>query len=153
MPRSGYDPILVDLVLHDFDIRIPMGILRTPHEERLWMAFHHLTHNPAPGYVMGSRLSGLRIEATDTGWDYGAGVPVRGPAESLVLAISGRDVGLTHLEGDGVPILRDRLASPVKAAPLRRVAVPLKLLVKPVPKDRRSHTAQAVPVPTPNLQA
>src|SRR5579859_2859393 len=26
IPRSGYDPVLTDLVLHDMDIRMPLGI-------------------------------------------------------------------------------------------------------------------------------
>src|SRR5262249_46018452 len=27
-PRQGYDPILTDLILHDLDVRIPLGIAR-----------------------------------------------------------------------------------------------------------------------------
>jgi uncharacterized protein (TIGR03083 family) len=146
MPRSGYDPVLVDLVVHDLDIRIPMGISRTPDEERLWMAFHHLTESPAPAFATGSQLHGLRIEATDTGWAHGTGAPLRGPAESVVLAISGREIGFAQLDGDGVAILRQRMATKVKPPALQRLQVPLKLLVKPVPKHRRSRAAQAIPI-------
>ena len=28
VPRSGYDPVLADIVLHDLDVRIPLGIDR-----------------------------------------------------------------------------------------------------------------------------
>ena len=34
-----------------------------------------------------------------------------GPAEALAIAVTGRPVALADLQGDGVPILRTRLAS------------------------------------------
>ncbi len=138
VPRSGYDPVLTDLVLHDLDIRIPLGIPRDLAEERLAVAFHHLTLRASPGFAMGSRLDGLRFTATDTGWDRGAGAPVRGPAETLLLGIGGRAAVLDGLSGEGVPLLRQRLAAPQRAGALRRLAGPLGLLARPLPPARRS---------------
>ena len=143
VPRSGYDPVLTDLVLHDLDIRRPLGISRDIPEERLSVALHHLTSRASPGFSMGSRLDGLRFVATDTGWDHGAGAPVQGPAETLLLAIGGRASVLDDLDGDGVPLLRQRLSAPQRASALRRLAGPLGLLVRPQPRARRSRESVA----------
>jgi hypothetical protein len=48
-----------------------------------------------------SRIHGLNLVATDTGWSYGAGPKVSGPAMSLLLAMTGRPAGLDGLTGDG----------------------------------------------------
>lgn len=37
-------------------------------------------------------------------------VDVAGPGEALALAIAGRPVALADLDGDGVPVLQERLA-------------------------------------------
>jgi uncharacterized protein (TIGR03083 family) len=141
IPRSGYDPVLADLVLHDLDIRRPLGIPRDIPEDRLLVAFHHLTAKPSPGFTMGDRLAGLRVVATDTGWTAGSGALVEGPAESLVLGISGRPAGLDELRGDGVPTLRKRLTPTPPPPPLRRLLAPLMVLLSPQPKERRSRNA------------
>ncbi len=143
IPRSGYDPILTDLVLHDLDIRVPQGIPRAIPEDRLLVAFHHLTAKPSPGFTMGARLDGLRVVATDTGWSAGSGALVAGPAESLVLGISGRAAALDALSGDGVPALRERLAPTPPPPPLRRLLAPLMVVLSPQPKERRSRNAVA----------
>ncbi|MDQ1743205.1 MAG: hypothetical protein QOE23_1544 [Pseudonocardiales bacterium] len=143
VPRSGYDPVLADLVLHDLDIRVPLGIPRELSEERLSVAFHHLTSRASPGFAMGSRLDGLRFSATDTGWQAGAGALVSGPAETLLLGIGGRAAVLDGLAGDGVSVLRQRLASPQRAGALRRLSGPLELLVRPQPRSRRSRDSVA----------
>ncbi|MPZ79531.1 MAG: maleylpyruvate isomerase family mycothiol-dependent enzyme [Actinophytocola sp.] len=142
IPRSGYDPVLADIVLHDLDIRTPLAIPRDVPEDRLWVAFDHLTTKPSPGFAMGSRLAGLELRATDAGWSRGSGAPVHGPATSLLLAVGGRSVALADLTGDGVPLLRDRTTAPApKPGPLRRLAGPLTVLLRPPPKDRRSRDA------------
>ena len=146
IPRSVYDPILADVVLHDLDIRVPLGISRTPHENRLWVTFNHLANQPSPGFAMGSRLAGLRLHAPDTGWRHGDGALVEGPAESLVLAVGGRTVALDDLTGDGVPVLRDRLTRTTpKPGPLRRLTAPLNVLLKPPPPERRTRDASPPP--------
>ncbi|MFE2757304.1 maleylpyruvate isomerase family mycothiol-dependent enzyme [Actinosynnema sp. NPDC059335] len=141
IPRSGYDPVLTDILLHDYDVRVPLGIGRDVPEDRLWVAFQHLAAKPSPGYAVGSRLAGLRLEAADTGWRSGAGAPVRGDAESLVLAMSGRAVGLDALEGDGVPLLRRRVTAPPPRGPLERLKTVVKVVVDPLPRERRSRDA------------
>lgn len=143
IPRSGYDPVLADLVLHDLDVRRPLGIARSGNEERLWVAFHHLTVKPTPGFAMGHRLHGLRVEATDTGWAAGQGRAVRGPAEDLLLAVAGRTAALDALTGDGVAELRGRLATRTRPGAARRLATVVAVLTDPAPPDRRSRQAVA----------
>jgi uncharacterized protein (TIGR03083 family) len=142
IPRSGYDPVLADLVLHDLDIRHPLGIPSAGDgEERLWVTFGHLAIRPSPGFAMGSRLDGLRLKASDTGWTVGDGPLVRGKAEKLLLGISGRMSALDELDGDGVPVLRQRLRTAARPGPVRRLAVPLQVLRTPPPRERRSRRA------------
>lgn len=105
-PRSGYDPMLADLILHDLDVRIPLGIAREIPADRLAVAFHHFATVRSPAYAIGGRLRGLRFETTDTGWTTGAGPVVRGPAAAVVMAMSGRKAGWANLTGDGVELLR-----------------------------------------------
>jgi uncharacterized protein (TIGR03083 family) len=109
-PRSGYDPILADLVLHDLDVRIPLGIAREIPEDRLAVTFHLLATVPSPGYAVGTRLHRLRFETTDTGWKTGAGPVVRGPAQAVVMAMSGRTAAWADLAGDGAEMLRNRIS-------------------------------------------
>lgn len=109
-PRSGYDPILTDLVLHDLDVRIPLGITRDIPQDRLAVVFYHLATAPSPGYPFGTRLRELRFETTDTGWAVGTGRVVRGPAQAVVMAMSGRTSAWADLAGDGVELLRHRVS-------------------------------------------
>lgn len=145
IPRSGYDPVLADLVLHDLDIRRPLGIPRAVPEDRLWVAFDHLANRPAPGYTMGSRLRNLRLVATDTGWTHGTGPAVRGGAEDLVLAIGGRAVALDALDGDGVPILRRRVTARSGTGLGPRLTAVINVALRPPPRNRRSRGATAAP--------
>ena len=55
------------------------------------------------------RIEGLRLVATDTGWSHGTGPEVKGPAMSLILAMTGRAAGTDDLAGDGAPTMRGRL--------------------------------------------
>jgi hypothetical protein len=63
------------------------------------------------GFVPPDRLSTLHFRATDQDWRSGGGPEVAGPSEALEMAISGRPVALTDLDGDGVPMLRARLSA------------------------------------------
>jgi uncharacterized protein (TIGR03083 family) len=141
IPRSGYDPVLGDIVLHDLDVRRPLGIPRAVAEERLWVTFNHLTANPSPGYTMGTRLAGLRVATSDTGWSYGEGPLVCGGAQDVVLALAGRLPALDELTGDGVPVLRERLRSRTNANPVSRIGTVLNVLKSPPPPARRSRRA------------
>jgi hypothetical protein len=58
------------------------------------------------------RLRGLRLVATDTAWSAGEGAEVRGPAQALLLLLTGRtEAALPHLDGPGARHLADRAVS------------------------------------------
>ena len=109
-PGGGPEAPLTDLLVHGLDIRWPLGLARDIPEERLRKSLTYLTAAPAGGVVPKGTLDGLRLEASDIGWAHGSGPTVRGNAEALLLAITGRTAALRHLSGDGVSTLRSRLA-------------------------------------------
>ena len=66
---------------------------------------------PTIGGLIGGkqRSRGLRLFATDTDWVRGTGPTIEGPAEMLLLAITGRPAALPQLEGEGVAVLAGRI--------------------------------------------
>ncbi len=103
---SKYAPrlMLADLMVHQQDIRRPLGLPRAIPADRLSTVLSH----PDPFAFPGTRTKGLRFVATDIDWSSGDGPDVRGPGEALALAMVGRTVALDELTGDGVPELRRR---------------------------------------------
>jgi uncharacterized protein (TIGR03083 family) len=101
---------LVDHMIHHQDIRRPLGLPREMPEDRLVAALDVV---PGLAGFVGAkkRTEGLRLEASDVGWNHGAGPDVEGPGEAILLVASGRPVALNELEGDGVATLRSRLAA------------------------------------------
>ncbi len=99
--------LFVDQVVHRFDVAIPLGLPVYVSEEQLAAA---LSVMPSiEGFIRSSeRARGLRLEATDVGWTWGDGPVVRGPAEAILLALSGRPCGLDRCEGEGVELLSAR---------------------------------------------
>ncbi|MGY1886206.1 maleylpyruvate isomerase family mycothiol-dependent enzyme [Blastococcus sp. SYSU DS0753] len=108
-PGAGPEAPLTDLLVHGLDIRWPLGIARDVPEERLRTS---LTLVADGGFVRKGTLDGLRFEADDLDWAHGTGPAVRGNADALLLAMTGRPAALDHLDGDGVPVLRVRLGQP-----------------------------------------
>jgi uncharacterized protein (TIGR03083 family) len=107
-PLSG----LADVLVHGGDIKIPLGLPFAPDPERVAPALDFLTGPRASlAFVPRRRLKGIRLHGTDIGRTWGEGAEITGPAASLMMAVSGRNAGLSTLEGPGVPILRRRLGS------------------------------------------
>ncbi len=96
---------LADMFVHQQDIRRPLGRPREVPAERLAAVLSH----PDPFAFPRRYTRGLRFVATDLEWSRGDGPEVRGPGEALALVMVGRPVALADLEGDGVPVLRERL--------------------------------------------
>jgi uncharacterized protein (TIGR03083 family) len=101
---------LVDHVIHHQDIRRPLGRPRAVPEDRLRAALDVM---PGLAGFVGAkaRVAGLRLVATDLDWSHGSGPEVSGAGEALLLAASGRTVTLDELSGEGVAVLRQRLAA------------------------------------------
>ena len=109
----GLGPVapLTDIVVHGIELRRAAAIERDVIPGRLRAALDFTVGGRATGVVPGKRTKGLRFEATDLDWSGGSpGAPVvRGPADDLLLAITGRPSALEALEGDGVAVLAARL--------------------------------------------
>ena len=105
-PQEG----LVDHIVHQQDMRRPLGLPRQIPEDRLLAA---LGVAPSIGGFVGAkkRAAGLRLVATDVEWFHGEGPEVRGTGEAILLALTGRPVVLDELTGDGVATLRARIAA------------------------------------------
>jgi uncharacterized protein (TIGR03083 family) len=109
-PIVGYPGQLTDLQVHGQDMRRPLGLPHGLRLERLRVSLDFLVGGRAVGFTPRRRVAGLRFEAADVDWSAGSGPVVTGPAEALMLAMTGRGVALTELDGPGVPILRNRLS-------------------------------------------
>lgn len=115
--------LFTDHLVHHQDIRRPLGLHREIPSERLLAALQSL---PRLSSRIGSRkrMSGLRVVASDVEFDSGATAPeLRGPAEALVMTLTGRCSALAELSGPGVDVLATRMSSSperVVSNPVRR---------------------------------
>ncbi len=98
---------LVDALIHQQDIRRPLGAPRTVPPDRLLPALSFARFAPPIGAFW--RARGLRLVATDLGWAAGRGPEVRGPGEALLMAIAGRRGVVGELSGPGQPTLAVRI--------------------------------------------
>ena len=101
------DNLLFDVPVHVQDVAVPLGVEHAvPHDvaragvERVWRM----------GWPFWAKrkLRGLRLRATDTAWSVGDGPDVLGPAQALLLLLTGRTAAaLPSLEGPGVERLAE----------------------------------------------
>jgi uncharacterized protein (TIGR03083 family) len=108
-PIVGYAGQLTDLQVHGQDMRRPLGRPHGLRLDRLRQSLEFLVGGRAVGFAPKRRLAGLRFEATDLDWSSGSGPVLAGPAETLMLAMTGRHTVIGELDGPGVPMLRNRL--------------------------------------------
>ena len=98
---------LTDGMIHQQDIRRPLGHSRSIPTERIGPVLDFAARSP----TLGARklLRDLQLVADDIDWTHGRGWVLRGPAEAVLMAIAGRADALTDCTGPGVPRLRMRL--------------------------------------------
>jgi uncharacterized protein (TIGR03083 family) len=108
-PVVGLPGALTDLQVHGQDMRRPLGLPHGLELDRLRISLDFLTGGRAIGFTSRRRLAGLRFEASDLSWTWGAGPVLAGPAEALMMAMTGRPGALTDLDGPGVDVLAARL--------------------------------------------
>ena len=98
---------LTDCMIHQQDIRRPLGLPREIPAERIAPVLRFaLFAPPIRGIV---KIWGVRAIATDLDWSFGFGPEVRGKAEALLMAIAGRRGILPELSGPGVAKLTPRI--------------------------------------------
>ena len=105
--HSGF----IDHLVHNQDIRRPTEHLRQIPEDRLRRALHLVTTEATPVFNPKRNLKGLSLRPTDIDCALGDGPALEGPGEAIVMAAAGRSDALEDLSGDGVEILRSRLAA------------------------------------------
>jgi uncharacterized protein (TIGR03083 family) len=90
---------LTDGMIHQQDIRRPLGLPRDIDPERLCTALDFARFAPT---IRGAwRARGVRLVATDLDWSFGSGDDVRGAGEALLMAMAGRPAALDDLDGPG----------------------------------------------------
>jgi uncharacterized protein (TIGR03083 family) len=100
---------LVDGMIHQQDIRRPLGLPREIPAERLVPALRGtLTAPVIRGFW---RVRGVRLVATDLDWSTGRGPEVKGPGEALLMAMAGRRGVVQELSGPGRRILAGRIGT------------------------------------------
>jgi uncharacterized protein (TIGR03083 family) len=101
-----------ELMIHQQDIRRPLGIPREIPSGRL-VAVLHTCLGRVDSLIIGvkarSHARGLTLFATDIDWSWGAGPEVRGPAEAILMAVAGRAHAVGELTGAGATTLASRL--------------------------------------------
>lgn len=97
---------LLDAMIHQQDIRRPLGLPRDIPADRLRRALRAAKFAPPIGAFC--RARGLKLVATDLDWSTGSGPEVRGPGEALLLAIAGRGAAARELAGAGQATLAAR---------------------------------------------
>lgn len=100
---------LVDGMIHQQDIRRPLGIARDIPADRLGPALEFARTAPTIGAFW--RTRGLRLIATDLDWAAGRGAEVNGPGEALLMTMAGRADALDALTGPGQPTLAGRVST------------------------------------------
>ncbi|GAA3605518.1 maleylpyruvate isomerase family mycothiol-dependent enzyme [Microlunatus ginsengisoli] len=99
---------LLDVTIHHQDIRRPLGMPRQIPAELLRCVLDDSVRSPElPGWHL-SR--GVRLTPTDLDWSHGSGPEITGPAESVLMAVAGRQSAVGELAGPGQVILARRLA-------------------------------------------
>jgi uncharacterized protein (TIGR03083 family) len=99
--------VLTELVVHSSDIAEGVGKAFTLPVDDYRAALDHVKNVQA---VFGTkkRTAGLTLRAVDTDWSSGSGPTVEGPAQQLLLAVTGRRSVLDRLSGDGLATFRSR---------------------------------------------
>jgi uncharacterized protein (TIGR03083 family) len=110
-PRMSHAAPLTDLLVHQQDIRRPLGLAPDLAPERLRVCLGFVAAAAERGRMLVPKgtIEGLRLEATDLDWAHGEGHVIRGTGEALLMALSGRVAALPDLHGGGADLLRSRL--------------------------------------------
>lgn len=89
-PGGGAEGALSHAVIHSLDVTIPLEEVAVAPGEAVTAVLDRLTD--VDGAVFGTVLTGMRLEATDTDWQWGEGRLVRAEAGGLVALLSGRSL-------------------------------------------------------------
>ena len=97
--------MLSDVLIHQQDVRRPLGLTRVIPTDRLECALDTEVTNK---FVSGDGKR-FNLRATDIDWNYGEGPEVTGSAEALLMVIARRKSATRDLSGPGAATLSARL--------------------------------------------
>lgn len=101
----------VDHLIHEFDIRRPLGKPRQVPTERLTAGLDAMITKQGGGTKPKKRMAGFTFTATDADWSTGDGPEVRGTAEALLLSLANRDAAIAELGGEGAAAFAARVGA------------------------------------------
>ena len=110
-PGLGFEAPLNDVLVHQQDIRRPLGLTAALSPERLRVCLDFAAGQHVVKARPGSAMHGLRFVADDVGWAHGDGPLVQGTGEALLLVLNRRRAALPDLHGPGADALRERLSA------------------------------------------
>jgi len=110
-PVLGPVAVLADTLIHGGDIRIPLGLPFEPDAGQVASVMDFLTGAWPFAFVPLGRLSGIRLTDSQTGRSWRKGAEIRGPAAALMMTVTGRTALFETLDGPGLQLLGQRLAS------------------------------------------
>lgn len=101
--------LLGEMVVHGEDIRRPLGLTRAYPQPTLDALLRYYAATDLV-VIAKKRITGLRLEATDSGITVGHGELVRGTSLALIMSMTGRGVYAHELSGPGAAVLAGRAA-------------------------------------------
>lgn len=96
-PGGGDVGALSHDVIHGLDVTVGAGLDRRPPPERVGLVLREV--KPKQLRYFGVDLTGVRLVATDLDWSFGAGEPLHGRAQDLLLVLCGRRLPAGSLTG------------------------------------------------------
>jgi uncharacterized protein (TIGR03083 family) len=90
---------LAEYVVHQQDIRRPLGLPRQVPPDRLVAALNGVTKLPGVRWPAWRLLRRRRWEATDVEWCAGRGPVLIGPGDAILVALAGRSGAIEELAG------------------------------------------------------
>lgn len=97
-PGGGLKGALTHDIVHGLDITIPLGIRHSVSEASLLTVLDQAT-SPLSQKHFRLDLTGIRLEADDLDWAFGAGEPLRGAAHHLLMVLMDRKLPTGVLTG------------------------------------------------------
>jgi uncharacterized protein (TIGR03083 family) len=111
---------LTDILVHSQDIALPLDLDLAMRPSSCTLAATRRWETRAGWLNMVFRrlpLEGYRLTAMDADWTRGEGLEVAGPIGAILLLLTGREVALERLTGEGAGLLRSAVASPTPDRP------------------------------------
>jgi uncharacterized protein (TIGR03083 family) len=103
--------MLGETIVHAQDIRLPLGVRHDYPIETLTRLAEYYQGSDLP-VLTKTRITGLRLVATDGPFTTGSGPLLSGTTLGLIMAMAGRGACCDELQGDGAVTLRERSQTP-----------------------------------------